>query len=77
MSRGPDAVCGQLLRSKGRAKRRLARGRRVRGLIIARHISDRIRYALADVEDVCLKEYAPSITLKDVQPLDAPPAGPA
>ena len=77
MSRGPDAVCGQLLRSRGRVKRHLPRGRRVRGLIIARHIPDRIRYALADVEDVCLKEYALSITLKDVRPLDAPPASPA
>jgi hypothetical protein len=77
VSRGPDAVCGQLLRYKGWVKRHLAHGRRVRGLIIAQHISDRIRYALADVEDVSLKEYALSITLRDVQPLDGPPARPA
>ena len=58
-------------------KRHLARGRRVRGLIVARHIPDRIRCALSDVEGVCLKEYALSITRKDVRPLDAPPASPA
>jgi hypothetical protein len=52
VSRGPDAVCGQLLRYMGWVKRHLAYGRRVRGLIIAQHISDRIRYALADVTDV-------------------------
>src|SRR5262249_42902094 len=61
VSRGPDAVCGRLLRSKVWVKRHLAQGRRVRGLIIARPIPDRIRDALADVEGVCLKEYALSI----------------
>jgi endonuclease len=77
VSRGPDAACGQLLRYKGWVKRHLAQGRHVRGLIIAQHISDRIRYALADVEDVYLKEYVLSITLKDVPPLDqaVPPPG--
>jgi endonuclease len=72
VSRGPDAVCGQLLRYRGWVKRHLAQGRRVRGLILAQHNSDRIRYALADVEDVYLKEYALNITLKDVPQLDPP-----
>jgi hypothetical protein len=76
VSRGPDVVCGQLLRYKSWVKRHLATGR-VRGLIIAQHISDRIRNALADVEDVCLKEYTLNITLRDVRPIDAPPAGSA
>jgi RecB family endonuclease NucS len=70
VSRGPDAVCGQMLRYRGWVKRHLAQGRRVRGLIIAQHISERIRYALADVEDVYLKEYVLSITLKDVPQLE-------
>jgi RecB family endonuclease NucS len=72
VSRGPDAVCGQLLRYRGWVKRHLANGRRVRSLIIAQHISDRIRYALADVEDVYLKEYALNIILKDVPRLGPP-----
>jgi RecB family endonuclease NucS len=75
VSRGPDAVCGQLLRYKGWVKRHLAQGRRLRGLIIAQHISERIRYALADVEDVYLKEYALNITLKDVPLLPVPQVG--
>jgi RecB family endonuclease NucS len=70
-SRGPDAVCGQLLRYKGWVSRHLANGRRVRGFIIAQHISDRIRYALADVQDVCLKEYALNITLREVPHIDS------
>jgi RecB family endonuclease NucS len=70
VSRGPDAVCGQLLRYKGWVKRHLANGRRVRGFIVAQHISDRIRYALADAQDVYLKEYVLNITLRDVPHID-------
>lgn len=75
VSRGPETVCGQLLRYRGWVKRHLANGRRVRSLIIAQHISDCIRYAIADVEDVYLKEYALNITLKDVPHLDPPKEG--
>jgi len=75
VSRGPDAVCGELLRYRGWVRRHLANGRRVRGLIIAQHLSDRIRWALADVEDVYLKEYALNLTLKDVPQLDPPKEG--
>jgi endonuclease len=75
VSRGPDAVCGQLLRYKGWVKRHLAQGWRVRGLIIAQHISDRIRYALADDPEVSLKEYVLNISLKDVPQLDPPGDG--
>jgi hypothetical protein len=70
VGRGPDAVCGQILRYTGWVKRHLARGRRVRGCIIAQHISDRIRYAMADVADIFLKEYELHMTLRDVPDLD-------
>jgi len=70
VGRGPDAVCGQLLRYKGWVKRHLAKGGRVRGYIIARHISDRIRYAVADVDDVYLKEYELDLRLKEVPELE-------
>src|SRR5262249_40373461 len=56
VGRGPDAVCGQILRYTGWVKRHLAKGRRVRGCIIAQHISNRIRYAMADVPDVFLTQ---------------------
>ena len=70
VGRGPDAVCGQILRYKGWVKRHIANGRRVRGCIIAQHISDRIRYAMTDVADVFLKEYELHMTLRDVPHLD-------
>lgn len=71
VGRGPDAVCGQIMRYKGWVKCHLANGSRVRGFIIAQHISDRIRYAVAEVEDVYLKECELHMTLRDVPGLDA------
>ena len=70
VDRGPDEVCGQIMRYVGWVKRHLANGRRVRGLIIARHISDRIRYAIADVPDVTAREYVMQITLAPVVPVE-------
>jgi hypothetical protein len=70
VGRGPDAVCGQIMRYKGWVKRHLANGKRVRGCIIAQHILDRIRYALAGIEVVSLKEYELHMTLRDVPELD-------
>ena len=69
VDRGPDEVCGQIMRYVGWVKHHLANGRRVRGLIIARHISDRIRYAIADVPDVTAREYVMQITLAPVAPV--------
>lgn len=71
VERGPNEVCGQIMRYLGWVKRHLANGKRVRGLIIANHISDRIRYALADVPDVSAREYQLSIALQEVPHVDA------
>ena len=62
----PDQVCGQIMRYVGWVNRHLAKKRKVRGLIIAQHISDKIRYALADVPDVSTREYKLHITLQEV-----------
>ncbi len=67
-SRGADAACGQLLRYKGWVRQHLADGKKVRGIIIANRISDRIRYAVGEVEDVELMEYTLDVTLKRVEP---------
>jgi RecB family endonuclease NucS len=66
VSRGPDAVAGQLLRYRSWVKKNLAGGARVRGYVIARQISDRIRYAFYEVPDVSLKEYELVFRLSDV-----------
>jgi len=69
----PDAVCGQLLRYMGWVKRRLAHGKPIRGIIIGQSISDRIRYAMADIPNVELREYELSLTLRAVPALDSRP----
>ncbi|MFQ6018523.1 MAG: endonuclease NucS domain-containing protein [Kiloniellaceae bacterium] len=68
--RGPDAVVGQILRYKGWVKRHLAGGRPVRGIIIAQHISDRVRYASAEAGELELKEYSLSIMVTPVLEFD-------
>jgi hypothetical protein len=68
VSRGADAACGQLLRYKGWVRQHLADGKKVRGIIIASRITDRIRYAVGEVEGVELMEYALDVTLKRVEP---------
>ncbi len=70
VGRGPDSVCGQIMRYRSWVKRHLADGKRVRGFIIAQHISDRIRYGVADLEDIYLKEYELNLLVRDVPGLD-------
>jgi len=67
VSRGPDAACGQILRYMGWIKRNLAQGRDVRGIIVARHISEKLRYAVADLPNVALKEYELSVAFRDLE----------
>lgn len=70
VSRGPDSVVGQLMRYKGWLKRHRANSASIRGVIIARHISDRIRYAVADTPDITLKEYDLKLELREVPHVD-------
>ena len=71
VSRGPDEVAAQLLRYRSWVKRHIANGRRVRGAIIAGRISDKVRYALADVDDVMLYEYEMQLTVRRLAALPA------
>jgi hypothetical protein len=73
VGRSADAVVGQLLRYMGWVKHHLADGRRVRGFIVARSISDRIRYATADLKDVALKEYEMHVTVRNARGFGATP----
>ena len=70
VGRSPDAAVGQLMRYMGWIKRHLAEGTPMRGIIVAHHASERLRYAVADIEPVTLKEYELQVTLSDVPPLD-------
>jgi hypothetical protein len=69
VGRGPDAVCGQLMRYVGWVKIHLAHGKPVRGIIIAQTISKKIQYALLDVPNVELREYELALALHLVPPL--------
>jgi hypothetical protein len=67
LGRGPDAVVGQIARYMGWVRRNLAGDRGVRGVIVAKAVDEKLRYAASVLPDVSLFEYAMSFTL---QPAD-------
>ena len=67
VSKGYDRVIGQLLRYMGWIEKHQAEpGQRVRGMIIAREISEDLQLACARIRDVQLFEYALSIALRAI-----------
>lgn len=67
VSKGYDRVVGQLLRYMGWIEQNLAEpGQKVKGMIIARGISDDLRLATSRVNDIELYEYELSVTLKKI-----------
>lgn len=68
VSKGYDRVIGQLLRYMAWIEKNLAEpNQRVKGMIIARSISDDLRLATSRVKDVELFEYELSISLKKIE----------
>ncbi|MBV6271736.1 DUF91 domain-containing protein [Alcaligenaceae bacterium CGII-47] len=61
--RVPDQAIGQIARYMGWLKKTIARDRPVRGVIVAKSISDNLRFAIAAVPNVSLFEYEVSFTL--------------
>lgn len=70
VSKGPDAVAGQVLRYKNWVARHLAEGRKVRGIIVAQHVSEKVLYSLLSDRDVSVREYEIQLRLKDVPGLE-------
>ena len=69
VSRGYDRVVGQLLRYMAWIKRNLAEpNQSVRGVIIAREISDDLLLAASLVQGVKLYNYMMSVSLSQVTP---------
>jgi endonuclease len=67
VSKGYDRAVGQLLRYMGWIQQYLAEpGQKVKGMIIARAISDDLRLATSRVNDVELFEYQLAISLKKI-----------
>ncbi len=67
IERGPDRTLGQLARYMGWVTQHLAQGRAVRGVIVARAIDDKLRYAATIIPNVLLLEYELEFKLRDVK----------
>ena len=65
LSHGPDKAMGQLMRYMGWVRQHLANGREVHGVIVAKNMSERLRYAALAVPGVTLLEYEVNFKLKD------------
>jgi hypothetical protein len=63
-ARSPDRAIGQLSRYMGWVKQTLAKGKSVRGVIVAKEISENLRYAVSVIPGVTLFEYVVSFQLK-------------
>jgi hypothetical protein len=65
--RSPDYAIGQLSRYMGWVHETIGKGREVNGVIVARDISDGLRYAVLVVPNVSLFEYEVEFHLKPAQ----------
>lgn len=71
LSRGPDRALGQLLRYMGWVKEHLAKGRPVRGIIVANRMDKKIKYAVSVTVDIVLYEYELKFELNRPAPIAA------
>lgn len=60
-----DDACAQILRYMGWVKRHLAGERNVRGIIVCRNATDRLKYATSTVGSVGIKEYEVNFSFHD------------
>lgn len=63
-ARSPDHAIGQLARYMGWVRHTIGKGTNVSGIIVAKEISDKLRYAVSVVPDVTLFEYEVEFHLK-------------
>lgn len=66
LSRGADRALGQILRYMGWVKRKLAKGGGVKGVIIAKHVDEKLKYAATVTSDITLLEYELDFKIKEV-----------
>jgi endonuclease NucS-like protein len=64
LSRGPDRAMGQLLRYMGWVKKALAGQHEVHGIIVAKSMDEKLRYASLPVPNVSLLEYEVNFQLR-------------
>ena len=73
LDRGPDRALGQLARYMGWVKMHLAGERDVRGVVVARSIDEKLRYAVCVIPNVALLEYEVDFRLHKVDSIAAQP----
>ncbi len=64
VDRTSDAVAGQILRYVNWIRRNTAEGRKVRGLIIGKSITDRLLYSIDSDPTIEAREYEMTVKLK-------------
>jgi RecB family endonuclease NucS len=74
LERGPDRALGQLARYMGWVRAHLSPDADVSGVIVARTIDERLRYAVAVMPHVTLLEYEVSFQVREAPPV-APSGG--
>jgi len=67
LSKGIDAALGQILRYMGWVNLRLANGRKVRGVIVAKSIDEKLKYAASMTPEIALFEYEMQFSIHQVQ----------
>jgi len=69
LDRGPDRALGQLARYMGWVRANLSTGVEVRGVVVARRIDEKLRYAAATMPGVLLLEYQIDFRVREVAAL--------
>lgn len=64
LSKGADRAVGQLLRYMGWVKMKLANGKKVKGVLVANKMDEKIKYAILSTIDIELFEYEMKFELK-------------
>ncbi len=68
-ARSPDHAIGQLTRYMGWLKHAVTRGKSVHGVIVAKQIDEKLRYAASVIPDVSLLEYQVEFRVRAAEPL--------
>jgi endonuclease len=64
LSKGPDAAIGQIARYMGWVKKNIAKGMNVSGVIVAKKVDDKLKYAASIVPEISLFEYQLNFTIQ-------------
>lgn len=67
LSRGADKAIGQLSRYMGWVKRNLSKDKKVKGVIVAKTVDEKLKYAASIIPDMSLFEYELNFNLRGVK----------